>query len=279
VTAPTLSLTYEGNPYAFLAHHGASPHVRLDIEPDCMVISAASDARPFNTFFAPAFAADGLGLRVREVTRLHLTRGRPPVWWIGPSATPAGLPEALVALGFAPMAPVQLMEAQLTEGNEIPSRDDADVRPVRTRGELAEFVGVHSAAYGSGHEAAHFTHRVLASLSLTDDAPLQHFLGRADGAAVAVSSAFRHDGVAGLYNVAVVPAARGRGHGTAATRAALADSYARGLRTVTLGAEAEAVGMYRRLGFTDRGQLFRVAYSPGSLPYGCPHRAEASESS
>ncbi|MBV9026774.1 MAG: GNAT family N-acetyltransferase [Streptomycetaceae bacterium] len=227
-----------------------------------MLISASSEARPFNTVFAPTLAADDLGPRVREVMRGHMTHGRPPVWWIGPSATPADLPEQLVTLGFLPMAAIQLMEAQLTD--EAPRLPRVHVRAVRTQEELAEFVGVHQAAYGSAYDTARFTYRVLASLSLTDDAPLQHFLVRAQraAAAVAVASAFRHDGAAGLYNVAVVPAARGRGYGTAVTWAALADSYARGLRTATLGAEGEAVGMYRRLGFIARGELARVAYAP-----------------
>src|SRR5215470_5200045 len=90
----------EANASAFLAHHAASPLVRLVERADCRVLCADSDARPLNTVFAPRLPVDGdLARRVREITVLHTAAGRSPVWWIGPGA-PTGLADGLAGLGF-----------------------------------------------------------------------------------------------------------------------------------------------------------------------------------
>lgn len=250
----------EANPYAFLAYQGSSPHVRLRAEPDCVLLSAASDARPFNTLFAPGFAEPGLDDRVREVARAHTPPGRTAVWWIGPSATPAGLPHRLARSGFTPLPAIRLMSADLADRPPPPT--GARVRPVRTDTELTAFADVLAAAYGSPPRYARFTHHVLASLPRTEDAPLRHFVLRVGSVAVAVASTFRRDGAVGLYNVATRPDARGRGYGTEVTRAALADAYDRGARLATLGAEPAATGLYARLGFVPCGTLERVAFTP-----------------
>ncbi|MFF3754736.1 hypothetical protein ACFYYH_30545 [Streptomyces sp. NPDC002018] len=41
-------------------------------------------------------------------------------------------------------------------------------------------------------------------------------------------------------------------------RAALSDAYRRGIRSAMLGAEAGAVGLYRRLGFVAGGEMARL---------------------
>jgi GNAT superfamily N-acetyltransferase len=256
----------EANAYAFLAHHASSPHVRLIERADCRVLCADSDARPFNTVFAPRLGADDdLASRAREITGLHTATGRAPVWWIGPGS-PAGLADGLTQLGFARLPPVVLMSAPLPPGAAAPPGPGASTAVVRTPAAAALFAEVLHAATATDAGAA-FTHRVLASLPLDADAPLQHVVVRARGGLpVAVASVFTHDGVAGLYNVATVPGRRRQGYGTWAARAALGLAHARGVRTATLGAEAGAVGIYRRLGFRARGEMARVrpvAEQPG----------------
>ncbi|MFI6345569.1 GNAT family N-acetyltransferase [Streptomyces sp. NPDC050560] len=250
----------DANPCAFLAHQGASPHVALRREPDCALLSADSDARPFNTVFAPALAPDGIEERVRELAGKHTAPGRAGHWWIGPSATPAGLPGLLAGLGFTPLPPIRLMTAVPVPAGAAPP--GTGTRPVRSREELEDFAEVLRAAYGAPLATARFTHRVLASLPLGQDTPLQHFVVRAGGTPVAVASAFLHRGTCGLYNVATLPGARGRGYGGEAAARALGDAAERGARAAMLGAEPGAMGLYRRLGFVPGGTLARLVCPP-----------------
>jgi predicted GNAT family acetyltransferase len=78
------------------------------------------------------------------------------------------------------------------------------------------------------------------------------FLGRVDGRGVAAAMGYLLDDAVGVFGVTTVASARGRGYGTAVTRAALlADT---GLPSV-LAPSKEAVSMYRRLGFRSVGTL------------------------
>ena len=71
--------------------------------------------------------------------------------------------------------------------------------------------------------------------ALSADVPLRDWIALLDGVPVAAAALFVGAGVAGIYNVATVPEARGRGIGRAVTAAALAEAVARGQRTAVLG--------------------------------------------
>lgn len=73
------------------------------------------------------------------------------------------------------------------------------------------------------------------------------FVGYRDGEPVATSALIQEGGSAGIYNVAVLPAHRGRGIGQAMTR--YAAMVAGPVNQVVLQATAQGFGMYLRMGF------------------------------
>ena len=91
--------------------------------------------------------------------------------------------------------------------------------------------------------------------ALSADIPLRDWIALLDGVPVAAAALFVAAGVAGIYNVATVPEARGRGIGRAVTAAALAEAVARGERTAVLGSSELGYPVYRRLGFRDVSRL------------------------
>lgn len=74
-------------------------------------------------------------------------------------------------------------------------------------------------------------------------------LARIDGEPVATSGSFVAAGLAGVYNVATVPAHRGKGLGAAVTWAAVAVGAADGCTRSVLQASAEGAPVYTRMGF------------------------------
>ena len=62
------------------------------------------------------------------------------------------------------------------------------------------------------------------------DFPMQNYLGYLDGGAVSTSTVYYGAGVAGIYDVATLPQARGRGVGTTLTLAPLLDTRRDGYR-------------------------------------------------
>jgi ribosomal protein S18 acetylase RimI-like enzyme len=77
------------------------------------------------------------------------------------------------------------------------------------------------------------------------------YVGRVDGELVATALGITVDDVTGVFNVATMPAHRGRGHGAALTARVVRDGFARGASLAYLQSSTMGHGLYRRLGFRD----------------------------
>ena len=75
---------------------------------------------------------------------------------------------------------------------------------------------------------------------------LRAFVGYANGQPVACSASYGTDDVIGIYMVATVPAARGRGYGTAITAAAMDGTQA---RLAALQASDMGLPVYEGMGY------------------------------
>ena len=77
------------------------------------------------------------------------------------------------------------------------------------------------------------------------------WIGRVDGVSVGAAMSYRTDEAVGIFGVATILAARGRGYGSALTRRSLLLDA--GLPAI-LGPSPEAERMYLRLGFEQVGE-------------------------
>lgn len=95
------------------------------------------------------------------------------------------------------------------------------------------------------------------------DEVARHFLGLADGRAVATARwrAAYHDGraVAKLERFAVLPAYRGQGLGARLVEAVMADAHRAGFSNLFLHAQAHLQPFYERFGFVVVGERFDEA--------------------
>ncbi|HEX6870000.1 MAG TPA: GNAT family N-acetyltransferase [Micromonosporaceae bacterium] len=92
-------------------------------------------------------------------------------------------------------------------------------------------------------------------LARADHAALHVLVAREDGEIVAASLAYDLGDDCGIYNVATLPHARGRGLASAVTVAQLRAARARGRRTASLQSTPMAQRLYARLGFHDLGRI------------------------
>lgn len=86
--------------------------------------------------------------------------------------------------------------------------------------------------------------------------PFRCWVGYYGDHAVATAATTVSDGVIGIYNVATLPEARGRGYAEAVTRhAAAAAQRESGLNRLILQATPQGESLYRRLGFRDVSRI------------------------
>jgi ribosomal protein S18 acetylase RimI-like enzyme len=130
------------------------------------------------------------------------------------------------------------------------SAGELELVRVTTPAEVEEFEAVSVRGFGEEDELVEPGMFHPPSV-LADDA-MHMFLGRVDGRGVAAAMGYLLDDAVGVFGVTTVASARGRGYGTAVTRAALLEDT--GLPSVLAPSE-EAVNMYRRLGFRSVGTL------------------------
>jgi GNAT superfamily N-acetyltransferase len=192
--------------------------------------------------------------RIAEVGTWFEARGVQWRWLVGPTSRPVDLGERLLRAGYELVSDSPGMALDLATfepqappaGVEIVTVDDLaglEVWEELQRRALA-LDDTRARAWRDAHDRA-----------LSTDVPLRDWIALLDGVPVAAAALFVAADVAGIYNVATVPEARGRGIGRAVTTAALVAAVARGQRTAVLGSSEMGYPVYRRLGFRDVSRL------------------------
>lgn len=114
-------------------------------------------------------------------------------------------------------------------------------------------------AVAAGYELPRGLARMLSpevlGADMAGDAEVQFFGIRHEGRLVCASLLFLADGVAGIYCVATLPEARGRGLGAHATAEPLRIAHRLGYGVGVLQSSESGHGVYRRLGFEDVAEI------------------------
>jgi ribosomal protein S18 acetylase RimI-like enzyme len=191
-------------------------------------------------------------------------------WWTGPGTTPRDLGERLMARGLLSMegqmqilAPgiVQTelgapgMAADLRHMNEaaltqVPPGFTIEV--VQDEAALYDFKAVFIESYEIPEWAGQAWVEATLRLGI-GRTPWQMYLGRLNGEPVATNMLFAGAGVASVYAVGTVPAARGQGIGGAITLKPLLDAREMGYRYAVLFSSEMGIRTYERLGFRHCG--------------------------
>ena len=207
------------------------------------------------------------GPEVDATIELVISRGRargvPLLWLTSPATRPADLASFLEAHGFVRGDEMLGMANELASLTEEPAPvPGLVVSEPGDEAELHTWCVTAAAAFEYPPFVGEFFERWLHALSPAVRSSLALYLGRLDGEAVASSMLVPGAGVAGIYCVATLPAARRRGIGSALTLRALLEGRARGYRVGVLAAEEAGVGLYRRLGLQEYCKIGCYLWEP-----------------
>jgi ribosomal protein S18 acetylase RimI-like enzyme len=179
----------------------------------------------------------------------YAAHGSPHSWYVTPTTADAdAVRRALAAQGLVRQDCV-CMAADLDRLPDPALPDACTIEEVRGEAQQRVWGRTFVTGFGMPPAMAEAMEGALGAMPYGPCRPLRRYLARLGGTPVATATLFLGGGAAGIYNVATLPAARGRGIATAVTLAALREGRAQGARVGVLHPSEMARSVYRRLGF------------------------------
>jgi ribosomal protein S18 acetylase RimI-like enzyme len=175
-------------------------------------------------------------------------------WWMDPPLQSPDWKTALSKHGFSFSDDTPGMAVDLhTLNTSQPPVDGLEIRIVTDEESLRTFTNIFTRGYGlpAAWEASIFTQWQKFGF----DFPIHNYLGYLNGKPVSTACLVYGGGVAGIYNVATLPEARGKGIGAAITLKPLQDARELGYRIGTLQSSDMGFNVYKKLGFKHLCQI------------------------
>ncbi len=221
-------------------------------EPDLLWCATGLHAAGWNRVPRAQLAPDTVDERIEWVIARARELGVPFLWDVGPSMRPLDLGGHLLRHGFSDEGEEPAMGVALANLPEtLPLPDGVTVERVLDRAAQEQWVRTSCEGFGMPPSAVEPEVAAMAHDSLGDDAAAHYYLARLHGEPVATSALTPAAGVAGIFAVSTLEAARGRGIGTAVTLAPLLDARSRGYCVGVLQASEMGYPVYARMGFSE----------------------------
>lgn len=187
--------------------------------------------------------------RIEEIGRFFGEQGRGFTVHV-PSHYPSELAEACEGLGLQTFGdtPGMVLDAPVKES---PRTDGSELRIVSDAAGARDFAEVSTRSYATMGLPEHVSSGIFSAPERILQPHIVSIVAYRDHAAVSAAMAILSHGIAGVYWVGTVEAARGRGLGDACTRAVSNAAFDRGAGCVVLQASAEGEPIYLRMGYRE----------------------------
>ncbi|HEX7155001.1 MAG TPA: GNAT family N-acetyltransferase [Thermoanaerobaculia bacterium] len=200
---------------------------------------------------------------IEAVTAIYRERRMPFRWWLTPSTRPANLDELLKAHGLKQAFDAKGMVADLsTIDFDTPLPPDLELVQVRDAAGFDQWTSVLLPTFAQPPEHAAIWRNGYEQFGFDRDAPWAHFVGLIDGKPVATTTVLTEGDLVGVYHVATLPEARGRGIGPAVTLAGMNHGRRLGAKRAVLQSSEMGFSMYARLGFHEVADLRLFDWRP-----------------
>ncbi len=264
LSTPLIVEAMEGNLAAYIMYCSCIPGAQVQQEADHISALTGILQPSLNVVMRTRFREDDAYERVVEIMKPFKARQVPMLWWIFPGTQPANLSRYLTAYGLTYYQDGPGMASDL---NLLPATlslpAGCTIEAVESQEVLDEWIKTSALIFaGTSNEIDPDYVAFERCLGWEADQPYRRFLARLHGDPVATSAMFLDAGVAGLYSVGTLPAARRRGIGTAISLAPLLSARARGYTLAVLESSSIGYTMYARLGFREFCRVRSYVWSP-----------------
>lgn len=249
---PALIIAIEANQFELWRILAQMLQVELHHEPDMIWFSTDIPFYLCNLVGRTQFDSNDIDARIDVTLARFKSRGMPMSWWTGPATRPTDLGKYLEAHGLTHIEDYPGMAADLLKLNvDLSVPLGLTIERVEDVEGLEKWIHPFTIGIGYPDYFAKIIFDSTAALGFGLHLPMRDYVGLLKGEPVACSTLILGSGVAGIYNVATVPEARGQGIGTAMTLAPLREARTLGYRVAILQSSQIGLGVYRRLGFKE----------------------------
>jgi GNAT superfamily N-acetyltransferase len=211
-------------------------------------------------------SAENQGEAAEKLIQRFTNYHKPMTWLICPSTQPSDLRQRLQARGwFIDDAPGMALDL-LTLDEHTAQVDGLNIERVSDDTALRQWIRTMIIGSEIPGNALDLVLDLAAKHPFTPMPEVQFYLGSVNGEPATTSLLFLHAGVAGIYNVATLPTARGHGYGSAITAAPLLAARALGYRIGILQSSQMGLNVYRRMGFQPHGTFSMCMWSVHEEP-------------
>jgi GNAT superfamily N-acetyltransferase len=228
------------------------PGTKVADSPQCLRVRTTIPFAYLNAVVCRALpTGTALDALIAETRADYAAHGSPHSWYVTPFTTPADVGETLAARGLVrqEQANMAMDLAALPEAAPVPA--DCTIEEVYGAERFDAWGRTYVTGYRMPPAMAAGALATLRGMPSGPGTPLRRYLARLGGMPVASATLFMGGGAAGIYNVATLPEARGRGIATAVTLAAMREAQAQGEAVGVLHASDMAYSVYRRMGFVE----------------------------
>jgi GNAT superfamily N-acetyltransferase len=232
-------------------------------EPDLRFCASGIPISAWNRVVRATLTPETADDRIEWVIAQARARHVPFLWNVGPSMRPNNLGDYLIRHGLADAGDEPAMGVALaTLPSALPLPEGVAVERVRDLAALEQWVATMTDGFEAPPSFLESQLRPIAHDTFDDHAAAHYYLASLHGEPVATAALTLTGGMAGIFSVTTVPAARRRGIGAAVTLAPLLDARAAGYQIGVLQASEMGYPVYQRIGFIEQFRYHVYQWSP-----------------
>ena len=258
-----LAMANEVNRFGFFDYFKKWPSAEVTDTPE--ILMAVTDIPFFLFNIIPRFKLrpEKIDSAIEEIIQQSKDR-RAPIWWmLGPVSEPEVTAEHLKRFGVVHVSDGPGMGMDLSKLEEsVPHPPSFSITQVEDKASLDIWNKVFTTGFEFPDFASEGWNDLVESCGFGEEAGFFFYTGWLEGKPVATSALFLSGGVAGIYNVATLPEARGKGIGTAITHAAMKEGLQRGYQTTILQSSPMGFNVYKKLGFRENFKIKIYEWKP-----------------
>ena len=228
----------------------------VSYEEDGMTRFRSSGQNPlFNAVLNFKGESRDLDAQIQAMQSEHAHHSVPLGWLLWPTSSRSVNRERLLRHGFVHALDLIGMSLNIADLQPQTLHPGVSITEVQNAEDLARWMEPCRISFEFTDLDADGFYRGLLGMGFGGDSPVHHYIAWEAGRPVACSSLYLSAGVAGIYDVATLPEARGRGIGTAIAQQPVLVAREQGYNVAILHSTPMGDRVYRRLGFRENCRI------------------------